>query len=229
MPYLAIVLIGVTIALIIFFVERRLEASKRPKPHVLLQDWGRQVLTEPAARRWLSDQSPKEMKQLLRQMHRFGKRKDFDVYMLLRDEFGNDAEMKERATTAMTDYLNAAWHRHDMHEDLKAHLFFAAYQKRPKRRKYRDFNLDLYVRLIDAGLVRAPSLVNSITASDRKQQKAARKAILQTADRHRPAFNTALKAALQAQEEAKLAKKQATATTTVEHTSTPVESSFVTP
>lgn len=211
MTYLPLVVIGVTIALIVFFIERRLMANKRPKPHALLQDWGRQALTEPAAKRWLADKNPKVMKDLLRQMRRFGKQENFDVTMVLQDRFGNDEELKEQATAVMTDYLNATWRRADMQEDLNAHLFFAAYQKQPKKRKYRDFNLDLYVRLIEAGLVQAPSLADSILASEKKQQKAAQSAILQTAVRNRPAFNKALKTTLQTQEEARPAPQAASA------------------
>ncbi|MCB9432205.1 MAG: hypothetical protein H6668_09490 [Ardenticatenaceae bacterium] len=214
MSYLPLIVIGIIVALVVFVIERRLEARKQPKPHVLLQDWGRQVLTEPAARRWLADRSPKEMKALLRHMRRFGKRENFDVYMLLQDKFGNDEELKKRATAVMTDYLHAVWQRADMQEDLHAHLFFAAYQKQPKRRKYRNFNLDLYVRLIQAGLVQTPSLTDSIMASEKKQQKTAQTAILQTADRHRPAFNQELKSTLKAQAESKSDTDQAASTQT---------------
>lgn len=57
MHYLPLVIIGVIIAFVVFFIERRLGTNKRLKPTALLKNWGMQVLTEPAAKQWLAEQA----------------------------------------------------------------------------------------------------------------------------------------------------------------------------
>ena len=196
MQILPIILIGTLIAVAAFAIERRSSIlTGRPTP-TLLKAWGEQHLTDEEVRQWLASLSPPETKQLLRQFSQFCKQENISLNMLFHDQFDNNDALREHVTDVASSYLHAAWRRADVREDVEAHLFFANYQKSPKRKKYRDFSRNLYLSLIQAELVEAPSLSDSIMLTERKQQKAAREAIMQVAQVNRPAFNTVLKEAL---------------------------------
>ena len=196
MQILPIILIGVLIALGVYALERQSSILTGLPSPTLLKAWGEQHLTDEEVKQWLASLSPQETKQLLQQFKQFCKQENVNLNLLFHDQFGNNDALREHLIDVASSYLHAAWRRASIREDLAAHLFFAGYQKSPKRRKYRDFSRDLYLGLIQAELVEAPSLSDSIMLTERKQQKAAREAILQVAQVNRPAFNTVLKETL---------------------------------
>lgn len=197
MQYLPIIVIVVIIAIAAFAVEKRTSFLSRRQSPIQLQTWGEQNLSDSDVRQWLANLTPQEAKQLLYQLNQFCKQEKLDLKLLFQDKFGNNEELRRQAANVIHSYLKAAWQRAKIRDDLAAHLFFTGYEKSPKKRKYRDFALDLYLQLIQADLVQTPSLADSIMANERKQQKAAQTAILQVARENRPAFNAVLKSALQ--------------------------------
>ena len=196
MQILPIILIGALVAVAAFTIEKQTSIlTGRPTP-TLLKAWGEQHLTDEEVKQWLASLNAQETKQLLRQFNQFCKQENISPNMLFHDQFDNNNALREYVTDVASSYLHASWRRAAIREDLAAHLFFAGYQKSPKRKKYRDFSRDLYLGLIQAKLIETPSLSDSIMQTERKQQKAAQEAILQVAQVNRPAFNTVLKEAL---------------------------------
>lgn len=207
MTLLPIIVIGTLVALVTFFVERQATRRKTPKPFEALQTWGQRELENEATKTWLAGLDQQETKRLAQRLTQFGRKGRFNIKWLLYDQFENNDVLKTKANKMASNYVTAAWQQVDMQADIEAHKVFAQLQKAPHQRKHRVLVLDLYARLIDARLTSVPSVGDTVRLSDRKKRKRAVKAIMQSAETNRPAFNVELIAAIQAQKAAKPSKR----------------------
>lgn len=190
-----IIAISAALALSIFIVERRMDRRKRA-PRLLLRDWATETLPDEATRHWLASLDAGGVKQLHKRLRSFGKTEGLDINDFLRGRFDDNPDLHGQAAALIGDYLSATRRLATVQAEREAHQWLAGFRASPGKRRYRESSFDLYTRLVRARLTPAPTLGESMRATEEKRRKMAREAIFKVAQEDRSAFNAVLRRAL---------------------------------
>jgi Na+-transporting methylmalonyl-CoA/oxaloacetate decarboxylase gamma subunit len=175
-------------------VRQRIGGKKREKLTKVFQAWAAEHLTsEEELRDWIANLSEEGAQSLTEQLATFCSDLNFELSWLVEGQLDPDPDLEQVAENVVTDYCSACWRAALAQDDLNAFQAFQAFENDPTSKKHREFAQELYSKLVEAELVSSPSLAEVFLASDDKRLKQAAKAMRQSAEMDRKAFNAALK------------------------------------
>ncbi len=158
---------------------------------------------------WLADLSVEEVESFSRQVANFCSGSNFELAWLVDSQLDNNPELKHIVEGAVVYFCRMQWQALLLQDDIKVLSTFWAWQTNPAKKEQQELGQQLFVKLLEKGLLSVPP-PELFLAPEKERQSHMAQAIREFAVQDRQTLNATLKEIIFAPDDTSASTEEAT-------------------